>query len=137
MVVLHGMRGSSTFSKSNQRSPRAARLARTLAPEDVRTGDYVALLHQTCELPSFLWCAESFQIAHDQPVRIQLLPELAGIPLKVCAVCLPFVFVKHANGTHQTLDVRGCRLARLHRSYAKVVWKAEKKRATQSPLSLL
>ena len=50
-------------------------MARPLAPEDVRKGDFVGVLHVTYELPSFLWCAESFQIQHDEPVRLQLTPE--------------------------------------------------------------
>lgn len=112
-------------------------VARVLAPEELCIGDFVAMLHVTYELPSFYWCADSFRIPHDEPVRIQLIPDGGGLPLKVRSICLPFVFVKDPDGKHHTLDVRKCRLARLHRDYAKIVWKAHKKCRPKSVLGLL
>jgi hypothetical protein len=102
-------------------------LAKSLAPEEVRVGDFVAVLHVTYELPSFYWCAESFRIPYDQPVRLQLLPSDTESPLKVRSICLPFVLVKSSDGSHRTLDMRRHRLARLSRRFAKMVWKVAKK----------
>lgn len=121
------MRDSSTQLEAEQDAGACATLARSLAPEEVRQGDFVAVLQVTYEVPSFMWRADSFQIPHDEPVRIQFMPDGGGLPLKVRSICLPFVFVKDPDGNHRTLDVRKCRLARLHPDYAKVVWKAHKK----------
>ena len=102
-------------------------LAKPLAPEDVRCGDFVAVLHVTCEVPTYFWSGESFRLPHDELVRIQHIPDDAGIPLKVKSVCLPFVFVTSSAGERKALDLRKCRLARLDRAYAKTAWKACRK----------
>ena len=98
-----------------------------MAPEDVRCGDFVAVLHVVCEVPSYFWSAESFRLPHDELVRIQHIPDDAGMPLKVKFICLPFVFAKNSAGERKTLDLRTCRLARLDRAYAKAAWKACRK----------
>jgi len=105
-------------------------LAQRVAPDDLRRGEYVAVLHEVCELPSFLWCCDSGVRAPDQVVEITYrpLPEDRE-PLKIVALCLPFVFVRRPNGEHRTLDIRGCSLARLDQEYAKAVWKGLKKKS--------
>ena len=122
------MRDSQLLAAAIRSAGAGATLAKPLAPEEVREGDFVAVLHEIYELPSYLWCAESFQMPLEQPVRIQLIPDDGGLPLKVQSICLPFVFVKDSAGEPRNLDVRKCRLARLDRAYAKTVWKARKKR---------
>lgn len=110
-----------------------SKMAKVLAPEDVRAGDYVAVLHVVYELPSFLWCGESSTVRLDEPVRVPFMPKQGGVPLRVRSVCLPFILVKTPSGTLRNLDVRRHQLARLDRDYARIVWKACKKsRAKQS-----
>jgi hypothetical protein len=100
-------------------------LAATLAPEDLRCGDDVAVLNEVCESPSWLWC--ELATATEQPVRVKYCAEGAGMPMKVKAICLPFVFTKAADGQLLTLDVRQRQLVRLDRRYAQTVWKALRK----------
>ena len=95
------------------RENSAITLAKPLAPEEIRVGDFVSPLHVFYDFPSFFWCSDSAIQRREETVRICYLPESGGVPLKVKSVCLPFVLVKHANGTQQTLDVRKVRLARL------------------------
>ena len=128
------MQNSQALADSKLSAGVVSTLAKPLAPEDVCAGDYVTLLQVTYELPSYLWSAESFQLPHDQPVRIQLIPEESGAPLKVRSVCLRFAFVKDPAGKHQTLDLRKCRLARLNENYAKIAWKALKQSGPKSIL---
>ncbi len=101
-------------------------LAKSLAPEDVRVGDYVTPLHEIREWPAFFWFCDSSFEQHEELLRVRLLPENSGAPLKVESVCLPFVLVKPAKGKPFTLDVRRSRLARLSKSYARIAWKAQK-----------
>ena len=103
-------------------------IAKPLAPEDIRAGDYVAPLHVIYEIPSFLWCGDSASLPPHVPVQISLLPQRGGIPLKVKAICLPYVFVESPRRKPQVLDVRRCRLARLDQSYGKMVWRALRKK---------
>jgi hypothetical protein len=126
-LVYCPMATSRALSAEVESEGADATLARPLAPEEVRAGDFVAVLHVTYELPSFYWCAESYRIPHNEPVRLQYLPDDAGTPLKVRAVCLPFVLVKMHDGQHRTLDLRKHRLARLDRRFAKIAWKGAKK----------
>ncbi len=59
------------------------------------------------------------------------LPTEDRVPLKIKAICLPFVFVKSPSGRFQTIDVRLAKLVRLERDYAQSVWKALKLRPSK------
>ena len=97
-------------------------LAATFAPEDLRCGEYVAVLNEVFEVPPWLWCDAPF--SSEEPVRVKYCASDAGMPLKVKAICLPFVFAKAADGGRQTVDVRQVQLVRLDCGYARTVWKA-------------
>jgi hypothetical protein len=118
-------------SQPTQRKPGTSRgnstLAKALAPEEIRRGDFVTLLTVTYEVPSYFWNADASTLPRDEPVRIRFVPESGGMPLKVQGVCLPFVLVKGPRDERCTLDVRKCRLARLDRTYAAKAWRAYKK----------
>lgn len=98
-------------------------LAATVAPEDLRLGDMVALLNETWEYPSFLWCPDASMLTPDEPVRIRWRSSSAGLPLKVRAVCLPFVFLEDPQRQYRTVDIRQVEFVRLERRYARMVWK--------------
>jgi hypothetical protein len=100
-----------------------AYVARSLAAEDLRCGHFVGILHETVELPSYHWTCDGQLLPPDELIRIVYRPTEGGTPLKVKAICLPFVFVKHPSGQHQTLDVRRHQLVRLNDNYARLVWK--------------
>jgi hypothetical protein len=123
-----------SFSPSNldtasQPSQQNSTLVRLLAPEDVQTGDYVALLDEMFEYPSFWWCIDATLLPPHELVRLRFIPREEGRPLKVRGVCLPFVLAKEPRGTYRTLDLRRCRLARLDRSFATTAWRAYKKKS--------
>src|SRR5436305_14075311 len=78
-------------------------IAAVVAPEDLRRGNFVAVLSEIIELPTFLW-AETLSSGRGEMVRIRRLPTENRAPLKIKAICLPFVFVKRPNGQFQTID---------------------------------
>ena len=88
-------------------------VAASVAAEDLRRGDYVAVLSVIYEYPSFLWCCDSAALPHDELVRVQYTDVNDGRLLKIKAICLPFVFAKEPRGAYRTLDLRSCRVARL------------------------
>ena len=111
-------------------------LVASIAPEDLRCGDFVAILSVIHEYPSFLWCCDSGMVPREEPVRMSYIWADGGVPLKIKAVCLPFVFVKDPAGNYRNLDTRLCRLVRLSPGYAKKVRKTlRKKRGRQKPKS--
>lgn len=116
--------------KTEQTSTHDASLARPLAAEDLRCGDFVSILHEVVEYPSFFWSCDPELWPPGEPVRMRLRPSDGGTPLKVKAICLPFVFVKSPCGKHRTLDVRQQHLVRLSREYARRVWDAMRKQGT-------
>ena len=119
------MASASSKHDPNPMSHQASTLAKSLAPEEVRTGDYVSILHNIFEFPALIWCDDTSIVEHDKIIQLPLFPrENTGEPLLVKAVCLPFVLVKHPCGKRSTLDVRQNRLARLDRCYAKLARKA-------------
>lgn len=95
-----------------------ATLAHSLAPEDIRPGDHVAVLHEVWEYPSWYWCDDSSLADRAEVVRVCYTPREESAPLAVRAVCLPFVLVREPCGRERTLDVRRCRLARLDCAFA-------------------
>ena len=105
---------------------QATTVAATVFGEDVNCGDYVALLNVTCELPSYLWDDCQATLPPQELMRLRFIPDDAGVPLKVFAVCLPFVYAKRANGELKTLDLRLQQIVRLSPVCAKRVWNALK-----------
>jgi hypothetical protein len=106
-------------------------LAATVAPEDLRCGDFVAVLSVIHEYPSFLWCCDSAMLARNEPVRVQYTNANGATLLKIKRLCLPFVFVKEPAGTYRTMDIRHCRLVRLSPKYARQVWKTLRRKRRQ------
>jgi hypothetical protein len=96
-------------------------LAKPVAAEDLRRKDFVAVLNETIEYPTFLWCGDVSP--HDEPVRIQWKSFDHGLVLRVEDLCLPFIFVRLPCGDHRTLDIRRCQLVKLDVDYAKRVWR--------------
>ncbi|MEM1444917.1 MAG: hypothetical protein AAGF84_02585 [Planctomycetota bacterium] len=95
----------------------AVRAARTVALEDLRPGDFVAVRQADAQLYPF---ETGYGI---EPPRhadlLAFIPEEAGLPRKVVSVGPPFLLVKKPSGHHDTIDVRLTRLLRLDQAYAK------------------
>lgn len=120
-------------SSGAQREPSS--LAKALAPEEIARGDYVTLLYELREWPSWFWCEQGVH-PREEPVRICHLPFDEPQPLRVRRVCLPFVLVKTPAGDERTLDIRKCRLARLDQKFGGTAWRAYRaatRRRTQNP----
>ncbi|HZZ74163.1 MAG TPA: hypothetical protein VFE24_18145 [Pirellulales bacterium] len=111
--------------------PERSLIAATVAPEDLRRGDYVAIASEIIEVPSFLW-TDNLPGVRDDLVRLRRLPTDDRAPRKVKEICLPFIFVKLPSGEHQTIDIRLASLVRLQKSYAKNVWKILRPRPAPS-----
>jgi len=94
-------------------------IARAVAPEDIRPGEYVIALQEVCETPSWFWGKEN----HDNPlVRFTHLPHGNSEPAHVVEVCLPFVLVKTARGKRRVIDVRKYCLARIPEAFGRRVF---------------
>lgn len=100
-----------------------AQLAACVAPEDIHCGDYLVILSRTEEYPSFFWCCDTTSMQPHETVRVRF-NDRGGVPLKVKAVCLPFVLVEMPNKKPLSLDVRVYQCAKLGRSYAKTAVQA-------------
>ncbi|HWL09421.1 MAG TPA: hypothetical protein VNQ76_13520 [Planctomicrobium sp.] len=98
-------------------------MARILAPEEVRCGDFVSLLNEVIEIPSFFWCGDQVMSPPEEPIRwCRRVPD-AGVPYRVVSVCLPFVCLRGPGKSVKMIDMKQVQLARLSRSYGKRVWK--------------
>jgi hypothetical protein len=85
------------------------------------------VLYEIVEVPSWYWSDDATLGDREELVRIRTTPREDAVPLKVRAVCLPFVLARPPQGGERTLDVRRCRVARLDRAYAKAARKAYRK----------
>ncbi len=102
---------------------RTTTVAARVAGEDIKQGDYVAVLDEVLELPSFFWSCSGSMLPPDEMVKIRYRPSKAGLPFKVLAVCLPFVYVKLPRAELVTLDTRQTQIVRLHRKSARTAWR--------------
>lgn len=100
-----------------------------IAGEDLKPGDFVTVLTEMIELPSFLWSCDSAATPKDELVRLRYLPREAGEPFKVMVVCLPFVYTQRANGKLTTFDTRKHQLVKLDNMSGKKVWKRMRRNA--------
>lgn len=107
---------------------RASTLAKALAPEEIRRGDFVTPLYVVSEWPSWYWDDDDALHPRDELVRIRSVPCDEATPLEVIDVCLPFVLVDTPQGEGKTLDVRRVRLARLDRRFARQARQALRRR---------
>jgi hypothetical protein len=124
-VLAHG----SLLMKIKSTAAPQASLAATVAGDDLAVGDYIAILSETREYLSILWDDLAGNgLSPQETVRVSFTPTSAGDPLKIEAICLPFIFVKASSGEHRSLDIRMQRLARLDAEYAKYVLKKSKKK---------
>jgi len=101
-------------------------MARALAPEDILIGEYVAFLSMIEEIEPFVFTFEFSPRTICAP-KYESFP-CSVEPMKVRAVCLPYVFIKDVKGKLRTLDVRQVRLARLPKEYGSSVWKCLRKK---------
>lgn len=103
-------------------------VASRVAGEDIRRGDYVTVLNEIVEFPSFLWNCSSSTLPADEPIRIRYMPtDDVGQPFKVVSVCLPFVYTKRRKGGTKTFDTRQNQLVRLDPNCGHAVWKGLRK----------
>jgi hypothetical protein len=104
-------------------------LARPLGAEDVRRGQYVSVLDEFQEWPSFLWnsCEVGNDPSQNALVRVRVKSPRAGIPLKVRSICLPFIQVQSPDRQTEVLDLRKVQLVLLTDDYAKGVLKGMEK----------
>ena len=91
----------STIKSENFQTSVVARVA----GEDIRPGDFVTITQEIFEFPSFLWSCSGGLLSTDELVRLSYLPHDAGLPFKVKAVCLPFVYAKRPHGKLVTIDI--------------------------------
>jgi len=98
-----------------QKRKKQLALTRSLAPEDIRVGDYVVVTHDTAQvlLESCLpGATQALQLA-----RVRFIPYRAGWPYRVVSVCVPFVIVQDFEGDVENLDLRQHSISRVDKHY--------------------
>ena len=98
-----------------------------IAPEDIRSGDFVSVLHVICEFLSVSPCDGIPAWQEIEVRRVHLMPWKTEAPMKVVEVCLPYVLVQQPDGSHRTLDVRRARLARVSQRFGRRTFKRLRK----------
>lgn len=98
-----------------------ARMARPVAPEDLRPGDYVAALQVVNE---HLWPMFGSDEKPPRMFRVLAWPGHDWMPMQVEDICLPFVMLKTPRGKHWVLDTRQCRLGRVSASFGRRLFEA-------------
>lgn len=89
-------------------------LASPIAPEDIRVGDYVALMNETNQIVLRNCDGDSFPQSSPR-LSVVSVRTVADFPrvLRVLGLALPFVLVEDAHGDRSLVTVRLNELARL------------------------
>ncbi len=101
--------------------------SRTVSPEDLAVGDYIAITRYVIEAPSFFWCCDETIRQREELAQIWLMPKDIQPPMKVLEVCLPFVLTKTVDRRHKLLDLRMLQLVRVDPRYGRKVRKLVRK----------
>ncbi len=109
-----------TALKTKQKKKAPVGVSRLIGPEDIRPGIWVTVSETTYRGPAEERPYDGGSIA---TVTWTTLSCMAGVPYKVRAVALPFVYVTDAAGGVETLDLRRERLARLPSNYGRLAMK--------------
>ena len=102
-----------------------AGMARALAPEDLRAGDYVYVLGELLEVLPCILDREAWKAP--ETVKLMVLPYSGKEPMKIVEVCLPVLLVKDKSGKCETIDARLFRFARLPVRFGRKVFKRLRK----------
>jgi len=103
-------------------------VSRTLAPEDIRAGMYIAVLNERKTTWPWFLTAEDIFYDRVKPFVCSVIPTEGGKPLRVIEVCLPFVLIENERGQTKTLDVRTSSLVQMSDRYGRESFR----RATES-----
>lgn len=101
---------------------RDGTLARTLAPDDVRPGMYIAPLLRLDERQPNVFDATP-TVSADGVIRSVRIPTGSATPALVVDVCLPYLFVRSPRGTYRVLDGRRFKLARVSDAFGTRVFR--------------
>lgn len=106
---------------------------RIRSPEDIQVGDYVVKIYRRYQLAP---CDIERSITGEavKPIVLYGWPYDAGEPVKVRAVCLPFLVVQSCmHDSREVIDTRQDVLTRVDKAYAKAAKpKSEKKKKGKS-----
>lgn len=97
-------------------------------PEDLSVGDHIVLSEVSYQYATFNWCGADMSIrSPEEPIEITYYPSWdKHEPMKVKAVCLPFVLCKTVEKKHCVLDLRQVKVARVDDNFATSVKNAAK-----------
>ena len=104
-----------------------AGLARAVAAEDLRAGDYIYVLGELLEVLTCLLDREAWKAP--ETVKLMVLPHSGKEVMKIVEVCLPVLLVKDKSGKCETMDARLFRFARLPDRFGRKVFKRLRKSA--------
>ncbi|MEP3932368.1 hypothetical protein [Rhodopirellula bahusiensis] len=114
--------------RTTSETQSATNVATRVAGEDIQKGDFVTVLSEIFEVPSFLWNCSDVSLPPDEPVRARYTYTSNGTPYKVSVVCLPFVYAKRPRGAMACFDIRRHELVRLDRESDRSLWKLLRKK---------
>ena len=99
-------------------------MARLIAPEDIVRGQYLVIMGEIEEIEPF-FCTSDLLEKQSLPIRYE---RMCGYiePIRVLAVCVPFILIRYVTGQVRSLDCRQTRFARVDAAYGQLVWRAHR-----------
>jgi len=95
-------------------------ISRAIAPEDIRSGVYVMIMHELYQLPMLTCSGIEPEVT---VLQVAMRPFHTDLPSRVVCVCLPFVVVETPDKKTEMIDTRKTRLARVGKRFAKAARK--------------
>ncbi len=125
-MTMHDIDIMTNGSNKKDAKRNAVTVAKLVAIEDIKRGDFVAPHLEVCEFisPACFMDLSYRPSRRIETLYVELRPDDAGTPLKVLGVCAPYVLTKTPGGDARTIDTRECRLVRLDPRYGRRAFKA-------------
>ncbi|MFG0260719.1 MAG: hypothetical protein ACF8LK_10250 [Phycisphaerales bacterium JB041] len=103
----------------NRNKDNVVRVVRQVRADDVRVGDYVVVMHESYDFMACGFGADNVRVQ-----RVTVLPNSTEAPVRIEAVCVPFLMVRSARGECSMIDMRRVQLATVAGRFGRAVFAA-------------
>ncbi len=105
----------------NKKKDTGISVVRQVRADDVCVGDYVVVMHESYDFVSMSCFSDTDSMKVE---RVTVLPNQTKSPVRIEAVCVPFLMVKAVGGKRTMVDMRRVQLAQVSGRFGQAVFAA-------------
>ncbi len=109
------------MNKTNKKKDNGISVVRQVRADDVCVGDYVVVMHESYDFVSMACFSDADSTKVE---RVTVLPNETKPPVRIEAVCVPFLMVKAVGGKRTMVDMRRVQLGQVSSRFGRSVFAA-------------